>query len=121
MIKSTPLHPLAFSDEESHLAWKTVFKGKFVYTGCGIGLPNRIDIGFPNEVRATKRILEAHLAHVPLAQFHEIFVRDETAALISVHHFLSQAAEKDAVFFLCTNARVSAAIIHALNVDDQAR
>lgn len=119
MIKSNPLHAPPFELNSPQFVWKTRFKDKCVYTGCGVGLPGRIDSDHLAEVHATKQALAAQPAHVRLSQCHEVFVRNTTAALITVHHFLSQAAERDAVFFLCATAEVAGEIIATLNVDDR--
>lgn len=107
MIKSNPLNAPPFEPNSPQLVWKTRFKDECVYTGCGVGLPGRIESDQQVEIRATKQALAAQLAHVRLSQCHEVFVRNTTAALITVHDFLSQAAEKDAVFFLCADAEVA--------------
>ena len=116
MIKSKPLHAPPFEPNSPQFVWKTRFKDKCVYTGCGVGLPGRIDSDHLAEVHATKQALAAQLAHVRLSQCH---VRNTTAALITVHHFLSQAAERDAVFFLCATVEVAGEIMATLNVDDR--
>lgn len=118
MIKSKPLHPRPFEPCSPQYVWRTRFKDKCVYTGCGVGLPGRIDSDRRAGVHATKRALETQLVHVRLSQCHEVFVRTTTAALITVHHFLSQAAERDAVFFLCANEEVAGEIMATLNIDD---
>src|SRR2546427_8627088 len=43
MIKSNPLHAPPFELNSPQFVWKTRFKDKCVYTGCGVGLPGRID------------------------------------------------------------------------------
>ncbi|UUS13673.1 hypothetical protein NMB32_17225 [Stenotrophomonas sp. CD2] len=118
MIKSNPLNAPPFEPNSPQFVWKTRFKDKCVYTGCGVGLPGRIESDQQVEIRVAKQALAAQLAHVRLSQCHEVFVRNTTAALITVHDFLSQAAEKDAVFFLCADAEVAGQIIATLNIQD---
>ncbi|WP_313413571.1 hypothetical protein [Stenotrophomonas sp.] len=118
MIKSNPLNAPPFEPNSPQFVWKTRFKDKCVYTGCGVGLPGRIESDQQAEIHATKQALAAQLAHVRLSQCHEVFIRNTTAALITVHHLLSQAAEKDAVFFLCADAEVAGQIITTLNIQD---
>lgn len=118
MIKSNPLNAPPFEPNSPQFVWRTRFKDKCVYTGCGVGLPGRIESDQQAKIHATKQALAAQLAHVRLSQCHEVFVRNTTAALITVHHFLSQAAEKDAVFFLCADAEVAGQIIATLNIQD---
>lgn len=71
----------------------------------------------PKSEQPSRHLLRS-LLHVRLSQYHEVFVRNTTAALITVHHFLSEAAERDAVFFLCADAEVAGQIIATLNIED---
>lgn len=110
MIRSKVAHRRILAQGDPVLVWLTLFKKKYVYTASGIGLPGQYGVDLRQDTKASRRALQARFAG---SKFHEVFVADEAASVISVHRSLTSAGLRDGVFFLCsTNVVQSAVLTH---------
>lgn len=111
MIQSKLAHQRSLADGSQVLVWLTCFKRKYVFTACGIGSPGAYGSALRQDTRSTRRALEARFTG---GRFEEVFVGDESAAVISVYRALTDAGSRDGVFFLCNHLAVQAAVLSAL-------
>jgi len=108
MIRSKLAHKRVLAQGGPVLVWLTSFKREYVFTASGIGMPGQYGVELRQDTKASRRALQARFAG---SKFHEVFVSDEPASVISVHRSLTSAGPRDGVFFLCSTAVVQAAVL----------
>ncbi|WP_313442744.1 hypothetical protein [Stenotrophomonas sp.] len=111
MIQSKLAHRRLLADGSQVLVWLTCFKKKYVFTACGVGSPGDFGSALRQDTKSTRRALEARFTG---STFDEVFVGDESAAVISVYRALTAAGSRDGVFFLCNHLAIQAAVLSAL-------
>ncbi|MBA2130385.1 hypothetical protein EF148_13255 [Stenotrophomonas maltophilia] len=67
------------------------------------------------DTKASRRSLQARFAG---SKFHEVFVSDEPASVISVNRSLTSAGPRDGIFFLCNTEVVQAPVLAHLGGRD---
>lgn len=118
MIRSKLAHKRVLAEGGLVLVWLTSFKKKYVFTASGIGMPGQYGVELRQDTKASRRALQVRFAG---AKFHEVFVGDESASVISVHRSLTSAGPRDGIFFLCSTSVVEAAVLAHLGATLQTR
>lgn len=108
MIRSKLAHRRVLAEGGPILVWLTSFKNHYVFTASGIGLSGKYGVELRQDTKASRRALQARFAG---SNFHEVFVSDVPASVISVNRSLTSAGPRDGIFFLCNTEVVQAAVL----------